>query len=107
MKKRLVRNLELPKVLDSGKVYTCGKLQDGSEFLDVVDEQLAQTLNEYTNMKSGANSAKIDKIAEIIELSYLLAEIMGYTHCDIEELIDKKVVEDGGFSKRFYIEEAE
>lgn len=117
--KKLVRD-NIPSIIAAeGKTVKYRSLTDDQEFSNELLEKIGEETHElyYALVDFFAAKTKTDvdedntavkeELADLFEVLYTIAELVGIDDVDLVSAIDNKVSDRGSFSKRYFLEEVE
>ena len=95
---KLVRD-NIPQIIEEeGKKCKCVSLSD-DQYKEYLNNKLIEELNEYLNDYS------INELADLLEVIYSLAEILGCSKTQLEQIRLDKANKNGSFSKKICLKE--
>jgi predicted house-cleaning noncanonical NTP pyrophosphatase (MazG superfamily) len=96
---KLVRD-KIPQIIEEkGKTANVRVLSD-VEYKAMLDQKLHEEFLEYTHANE---EAKVEELADLVEVVYALLESKGVRNEDFEKLMMKKKEERGGFKERLFL----
>ena len=117
--KKLVRD-NIPSIIAAeGKTVKYRSLTDDQEFSNELLEKIGEETHELyyalvdfftaktKNNVDEDNTAVKEELADLFEVLYTIAELVGIDDIDLAAAIDNKVSNKGSFSKRYFLEEVE
>lgn len=117
--KKLVRD-NIPSIIAAeGKTVKYRSLTDDQEFSNELLEKIGEETRELyyalvdfftaktKNNVDEDNAAVKEELADLFEVLYTIAELVGIDDIDLVAAIDNKVSDKGSFSKRYFLEEVE
>ena len=117
--KKLVRD-NIPSIIAAeGKTVKYRSLTDDQEFSNELLEKIGEETHELyyalvdfftaktKNNVDEDNAAVKEELADLFEVLYTIAELVGIDDIDLVAAIDNKVSDKGSFSKRYFLEEVE
>ena len=117
--KKLVRD-NIPSIIAAeGKTVKYRSLTDDQEFSNELLEKISEETHELyyalvdfftaktKNNVDEDNTAVKEELADLFEVLYTIAELVGIDDIDLAAAIDNKVSNKGSFSKRYFLEEVE
>lgn len=76
-------------------------LEDDSEFFDELVKKLKEEIDEFFE------EYKVEELADILEVVFAIAEQLGVSKTELEEIRQTKFNKRGGFEERIYLIEVE
>ena len=117
--KKLVRD-NIPSIIASeGKSVKFRSLTDEQEFANELLEKIGEETRELyyalvdfftaktKNDVNEDNTAVKEELADLFEVLYTIAGLIGIDDIDLVAAIDNKVIDKGSFGKRYFLEEVE
>ncbi|MDR3074646.1 MAG: nucleoside triphosphate pyrophosphohydrolase [Candidatus Methanoplasma sp.] len=94
---KLVRDRVPGIILENGEMPSFKVLSD-EEFLDALNDKLAEEVGEYLESKD------IGELADILQVICSISEMIGGGQRELEYLRDEKAVERGRFKAQIFLE---
>ena len=95
---KLVRD-RIPQILASHGAKPVTRVLDQDEYRRELRRKLQEEVAEF------AQSGQVDELADILEVTYALAEVQGVSRYQLERMRTRKREERGGFEGRIFLVE--
>jgi predicted house-cleaning noncanonical NTP pyrophosphatase (MazG superfamily) len=96
----LVRDL-LPEQIEAKGHKVATRVVEGADYYQALRDTLQQEVNEFFVDNN------TEELADILEVVYALAHMMGVDRYELEEVRQRKLKRYGGFDKRLFLETVE
>jgi predicted house-cleaning noncanonical NTP pyrophosphatase (MazG superfamily) len=94
--KKAVRD-KIPDIIKADGRTCEFRVLDDRSFLHEMNKKLSEEISEYMKTNS------IEEIADILEVTYRIAELQGYNKQAMEEIRREKNIKRGNFSKNLFL----
>lgn len=101
---KLVRDRIPEIILKQGKALST-RILENKEYLTELRTKLQEETNEFLEAESSVEA--VEELADIMELLHALAEVLGVTTEQLEQVRAEKAEKRGGFKERIYLIEVE
>jgi predicted house-cleaning noncanonical NTP pyrophosphatase (MazG superfamily) len=97
---KLVRD-RIPEIIESSGDIPEIEILDDLTYSKMLDEKLLEECNELLEASDG--NAKVEEIADTLEVLYAMVDVLGVTMKEIEEIRLNKREKRGAFKKKFLL----
>lgn len=73
------------------------RVMDNKEYIICLEKKLEEEVAEHLESK------EIEELADVLGVIYALCKIQGYSVDELMNIYEKKHIERGGFSKKFFL----